>query len=161
MRSRGCWGQTSAGAAFDPLETLGREAATDLAKGQRRLRMTDDLDRALERCTSFSSEVRESGRCELEGLFAAGSAVAGVELAHIVLSAKHVCSLGKPQAVDLLAREVRLSGDPLAFLNLYYYGGDLVSDDLMFELLTLAAPNSVEAREILEARLPGWRHPLA
>lgn len=119
------------------------------------------LERALDRCASLSPEVREAGRLDLERLSQAGSAVAGVELARVVVSEGFACSLGKLDAVDLLVREVRLFGAAGAFLDLYYYGGDLISDDLMFELLTLAAPNSTEAREILEARLPGWRHPLA
>ena len=123
--------------------------------------MSTEFDRVMQRCESFSPEVRESGRRELESLFHAGSAVAGVQLAQIVLGDRFVCSLGKAEAVVLLVREVRLSGDAGAFLDLYYYGGDLVSADLMFELLTLAAPNCAEAAEILEARLPGWRHPLA
>ncbi len=123
--------------------------------------MNDELNRALDRCGSISPEVREGGRRELERLFKAGSAVAGVELAHIVVSENFPCSLGKPEAVGMLVRRLRLSGDPLAFLDLYHHGGDLVSDDLMLELLTLAAPNCAEAAEILEARLPGWRHPLA
>ena len=123
--------------------------------------MEDELDRALDRCASFSPDVKEIGRRDLETLFRAGSAAAGVELARLVLSEKFSCSLGRPDAKDLLVREVRLSGDPSAFLNIYYYASDLVSDEVMFELLTLAAPNSAEAEEILEARLPGWRHPLA
>jgi len=123
--------------------------------------MQEELDRALDRCASLSPDVKEIGRRDLERLFRAGSEVAGVELAHYVLSEKFSCSLGKVEATELLVREVRLSGDPSAFLNIYYYAGDLVSDDLMFELLTLTAPNCAEAEEILEARLPGWRHPLA
>jgi hypothetical protein len=123
--------------------------------------VTDDLDQALDRCGSFSPEVREIGRRELERMFGAGSAVAGLELARIVVSEKFACSLGRPEAVELLIRQLRLSGEALAFLDLYYHGGDLVPDELMFELLTLAAPNCTEAAEILEARLPGWRHPLA
>jgi len=62
--------------------------------------MMDELDR-LDRCASISPEVRESGRRDLETLFKAGSAVAGVELAYIVLSAKFPCSLGKAEAVRL------------------------------------------------------------
>lgn len=123
--------------------------------------MQEELDRALDRCSSLSPDVKEIGRRDLERLFRAGSEVAGVELARYVLSEKFSCSLGKTEATDLLVREVRLSGDPSAFLNIYYYAGDLISDDLMFELLTLTAPNCAEAEEILEARLPGWRHPLA
>ena len=123
--------------------------------------MNDDLDRALDRCASFSSDVRETGRRELERLFNAGSALAGIELAHIVVSENFECSLEKREAVDFLVRQLRLSGDASAFLNLYYHGGDLVPEVLMLEVLTLAAPNSTEAKEILEARLPGWRHPRA
>ena len=123
--------------------------------------MNDELDRALDRCASVSSDVRETGRRELERLFNAGSGVAGVELAHIVVSENFECRLAKREAVDLLVRQLRLSGDASAFLNLYYHGGDLVTEVLMFEVLTLAAPNSTEAKEILEARLPGWRHPRA
>jgi len=63
--------------------------------------MMDELDRVLDRCASISPEVRESGRRDLETLFKAGSAVAGVELAYIVLSAKFPCSLGKAEAVRL------------------------------------------------------------
>ena len=123
--------------------------------------MQEELDKALDRCASLSPDVRENGCRDLERLFLAGSAVAGVELAHYVLSGSFVCGLGKAEATDLLVREVRLSGNPSAFMHLYYYAGDLVSDELMGELLTLAAPNSAEAEEILEARLPGWRHPQA
>ncbi|WP_304190940.1 hypothetical protein [Phenylobacterium aquaticum] len=123
--------------------------------------MQQDLDRALDRCTSLSPDVREIGRRDLDLMFRAGSAAAGVELARFFLSENFSCSLEKAEATELLVREVRLSGDPSAFLNLYYYAGDLVSDDLMFELLQLAAPKCAEAEEILEARLPGWRHPLA
>ena len=123
--------------------------------------MTDEVDRATHRATSFSAEVRESGRRDLELLFQNGSAAAGVELSLIVLSENFACGLGRREAVTLLVREVRLSGDPSAFWNVYHYAGDLVSDDLIYELLTRVAPNSAEAEEILEARLPGWRHPLA
>lgn len=124
-------------------------------------RMNDKLDRAIERAGSFSPEAREEGRRELEVLFRSGSASAGVELAHIVVAENFACSLGRPEAVDLLIRQLRLSGEALAFLNLYHHGGDLICDELMFELLTLAAPNCVDAAEILEAGLPNWRHPLA
>lgn len=123
--------------------------------------MEEELHRALDRCASLSPDVREIGRRDLERLFRAGSAVAGVELAQYVLSEEFSCSLGKAAATDLLVQEVRCSGDPSAFLNIYYYAGDLVSDKLLGELLTLAAPNSAEAEEILKARLPDWRHPQA
>lgn len=119
------------------------------------------LEQALDRCASFSRDVREIGRRDLEALFRAGSAEAGVELARFVLSENFACGLDRAEAVNLLAREVKSSGDASAFLNIYHYAGDHVSDDLMLELLTLAAPNCTEAAEILKARLPGWRHPLA
>ena len=119
-----------------------------------------DLDRALDRCGSMSPEVREIGRQALDSLFRTGITAAGVELAHIVLSENFECSLSKADAVRLLVEDLRQTGSALAFLNLYHHAGDHISDDAMLELLTLAAPNCTEAVEILEARLPGWRHPL-
>lgn len=123
--------------------------------------MSDELERALDRATALAPELREMGRRELDFLFQKGSSAAGIGLAHLVLSESWACSLAKPEAVTLLVREVRLSSDPSALWSLYYHAGDLVSDDLMGELLALVAPNSAEAEEILEARLPGWRHPFA
>jgi hypothetical protein len=120
-----------------------------------------DLDRALDRAASFSPDVREVGRQSLDALFQGGCAEAGLELARIVVSEGFACSLGKPEAVRLLIEELRQTGSAGAFLDLYYYGGDEISDEAMLELLTLAAPNCTEAAEILEARLPSWRHPLA
>lgn len=123
--------------------------------------MHEELERALDRCGSLSPDVREVGFRDLERLFLAGSAVAGVELAGYILTDSFVCGLGKEDAAALLVREVRLFGNGWACMTLYHYADDLVSDELMGELLALAAPNSAEAEEILEARLPGWRHPLA
>lgn len=123
--------------------------------------MEDEVDRAFKLCGSFSAELREVGKRELEKLYLAGSNAAGLELASYLLGEGFECELGKPEAVKILATEVRLTGNGGAFLDLYYHGGDLVSDELLGELLPLAAPNGGEASEIWEAKLPGWRHPLA
>ncbi|WP_374654901.1 hypothetical protein [Phenylobacterium sp.] len=119
-----------------------------------------DLERALERCDSLSPEVRKIGIEMLEALYLKGCAGAAVELAHIVVSEDYICELTKLDAVRLLIRDLRLSGSSLSFQHLYHHARGYVSDELMYELLTLAAPNCMDATEILEANLPGWRHPL-
>lgn len=120
-----------------------------------------ELALAIDRCGSINPEVREIGRWSLDALSKLGLVEARSELAHIVVSEDFVCSLAKADAVKVLINDLRRTGSAWAFLDLYHHGRGYVPDDLMFELLTLAAPNCTEAAEILEARLPGWRHPLA